>query len=168
LITDVWAELKTVFGIRLADIYPGIQVNGLNRHLQEMILRQVLQSVHDIEPMLEDVTTGLELYPQTIDSIVACLLSEQVDGMIWLETEVDKLVLPQLGLFVPDMSSLSIHYIMGMWTPVTLIGLFELLRWIHDLDNHVQIQMEQDTAPQMLLEQFNETWQAYLNDEGRL
>lgn len=168
MITDVWAELKTVFGIRLADIYPGIQVNGLNRHLQEMILRQVLQSVHDIEPMLEDVTTGLELYPQTIDSIVACLLSEQVEGMIWLETEVDKLVLPQLGLFVPDMSSLSIHYIMGMWTPVTLIGLFELLRWIHDLDNQVQIQMEEDTAPQMLLEQFNETWQAYLNDEGRL
>lgn len=168
MITDIWAELKTVFGIRLADIYPGIQVNGLNRDLQETILRQVLQTVHDIEPMLEDIRTGYELYPQTIDSIVACLLSENVDGMIWLETEVDKLVLPQLGLFIPDDSSLSIHYIMGMWTPVTLIGLFELLRWIHDLDNEVQIQMEADTAPKILLEQFNETWHAYLTDEGRL
>jgi len=168
LITDVWAELKTVFGIRVADIYPGIQVSGLNRQLQERILRQVLQTVHDIEPMLEDVITGYELYPQTIDGIVACLLSERVDGMIWIETEVDKLVLPQLGLFVPDMSRLSIHYIMGMWSPVTVIGLFELLRWIHDLDHRIEIRMEEDTAPQMLLEQFNETWQAYLNDEGRV
>lgn len=167
MITDVWAELKSVFGIHLADIYPGIQVNGLNRPLQEMILQKVLNSVREVEPMLEDVNTGMELYPQTLDSIIKCLLSEHVDGMIWLETEVDKLVLPQIGVFVPDDSSLSIHYIMGMWNPVTVIGLLELLRWVNDLDSRIQIRMEEETAPKILLEQFNETWQAYLS-EGRV
>jgi len=168
LITDVWAELRTVFGVHLADIYPGIQVTGLNRALQELIVRHMLKSVHDIEPMLEDANSGAGLYPQTIDSIVWCLLSDQVDGMIWMETEIDKLVLPQLGLFLPDDVSLSIHYIMGMWSPVTLIGLFELLRWINDLDSRIHIAMEKDTAPTILLEQFNETWQSYLSDGGRV
>lgn len=167
MITDVWATLEPVFGIHLAEIYPGIKVNGLNYGLQELIVRHVLNAVRDYEPMLEDTVSGVELYPQTIEGIVSTLLSERVDGMIWVETVMDNMVLPQLGLFVPDNTSMSIHYIMGTWTPFTLIGLLELLRWINDLDNQIKIQMEEDTAPQILLTQFNETWQAYLSDTGR-
>lgn len=168
MLTDVWAELEAVFGLHIDDIYPGIQASGLDRELQKSILHHLLKQVHDIEPMLEDIYTGRAIVPQTVDGIVNSLLSNRTDGMVWVETAIDNLVLPQLGLFVPDESHLSIHYIMGMWSPVTLIGLFELLRWIQDLDEHILIQMEEETAPLPILLQFNTTWQAYLADEANL
>lgn len=165
MVTDVWAKLEKIFDAQVDHLYPGIQINGLDRHMQETILQHICKSVRDLEPTLNDLETGVELYPDTIDKMIDCLLSDKVDGMIWIETYIDGFPLPQIGLFVSSASSLTIHYIMGMWTPVAVIGLFELLRWINDLGDHISIRMEQDTAPRSFCKQFDKTWLAYLNDK---
>ena len=166
--TDVWAELESLFARQIANIYPGIRVSGLNRQLQETILRRVFNVIRDIEPLLEEISTGIELYPQTVEEVIDGLLSDDVYGMVWVETEMDRLILPQLGFFLPNTSELTIHYVMGTWMPVQLIGLFELLRWIDDQDEQIDIEMEQATAPLKFCMQFSQTWKAYLNDKGRV
>jgi hypothetical protein len=165
LVTDVWAELQKIFGVRVDNLYPGIQINGLDRHTQETILQHICKSVRELDPVLNDLETGIELYPTTIDEMIDYLLSDKVDGMIWIETYIDGYPLPQIGFFASSTSSLTIHYMMGMWTPVSVIGLFELLRWINDLGDPISIRMEQDTAPRSFCKQFDKTWQAYLNDK---
>lgn len=166
MLTDVWAELKQVFGLQIADMYPGIQVQGLDYHSQKTILDHIFENVSEVDPMLEDMETGMELFPPTTDKLIRQMLSDDVDGMVWVSIKRDGLTLPPLGLFTPNYSSLSLHYIPGMWSPVELIGLFEFLRWINDIGDHLKIRMEQETAPKILCEQFDETWQTYIEDSG--
>lgn len=167
MVTDVWTELQKIFGVRVDQLYPGIQINGLNRHTQKCILQYFCKSVRDLDPALNDIETGVDLYPRTIDEMIDYLLSDTVDGMVWIETHIDGLTLPQIGFFASSASSMTIHYMMGFWKPITIIGLFELLRWVNDLDDHISIRMEQDTAPKIFCKQFDKTWRAYLNDKGR-
>ena len=165
MLTDVWAELNQVFGLQVSDMYPGIKVHGLDGQSQKTILDYIFKNVGEIDAMLEDVETGMEIYPSTTDSLIRLMVSDNVDGMVWVGVKMDGLTLPSLGLFTPNSSSLSIHYIMGMWTAVEIIALLEFLRWIHDLDDQLQIRMEEETAPQKLCQQFDKTWQTYLKDE---
>ena len=166
MLTDVWAELKQVFGLQVSDMYPGIKVHGLDDQSQKTILDLIFENASEIDPMLEDMETGMDLFPSSTDSLIRHMVADDVDGMVWVGVKMDGLTLPSLGLFTPDSSSLSIHYIMGMWTPVALIGLMEFLRWINDVDDHLQIRMEEETAPTILCEQFDKTWQTYLKDTG--
>lgn len=164
MITDIWARLYMLFAPKLNDIYPAIEIKGLTPELQETILRRVLTHMRDFEPILDEVETGLEVYPQSVGAIIYCLASPRFEGMVWVETEMDYLVLPQIGLRIPDSQSLIITYIMGTWTPVTLIGLMELLRWIHDLSDGISIEMEQETVSKGMRQLFDRVWRDYLND----
>jgi hypothetical protein len=166
LVTDVWKELQQVFGLQVEDLYPGIKVNGLDHQSQKTILNHIFENVAEIDPLLEDITTGYELYPSTLDSLLHHMVSDDVDGMVWIGLKADGMTLPPLGLFTPNCTSLSIHYISGMWTPVSLIGLMEFLRWVHDLDVSLYIEMEEETAPKSLCKQFDKTWQTYLKDKN--
>jgi len=166
LLTDIWAELEQVFGLQVTDMYPGIKVHGLDHQSQKVILDYIFENASEIDSMLEDIDTGMELYPTTTESLIRQMVADDVDGMVWVGVKIDGLTLPSLGLFTPDSSSLSIHYIMGMWKPVELIGLMEFLRWIHDLGDHLQIRMEEETAPAIMCKQFDKTWQTYLKDTG--
>lgn len=166
MITDVWADLQAIFATWVEGLYPGIQVRGLDRHTQEYILKFVCSHVRDVGPALDDMATGEPIDPRTVDEMIEFLLSDDIDGMVWVETEVEGLPLPQIGFFAPTENTLSIHYITGMWDPLTMIGLFELLRWINDLGEHIQIELERGTAPDSWCDQFNLTWASYLMDKG--
>ena len=161
---DVWADFQQLFGLQLADIYPAIRIHGLEPHSQENILRHIFKHVMDVEPIFEDIETGAELYPSSVDSMINHILSEDVYGMVWVDIKMDGLTLPPLGL-ISDYSSLSIHYIMGMWTPITLIALLELLRWIKERGDNISVRMERETAPKRFCKQFDKAWQSYLNDK---
>jgi len=166
LIVDVWAELQALFSPMIENLYPGIQIQGVDRDTQQYILQFVCSELRDAGPVLDDMETGEPLYPQTVPDMIDSLLSDKVDGMVWVETRMERFPLPQIGFFAPSGKSLSVHYISGMWDPVALIGFMELLRWINDLGDHIQIEMEQGTAPESWCKQFNRTWQAYLSDKG--
>jgi len=165
LVTDVWANLHPIFAQQVDNLYPAVQIRGLDRHTQHYILTHICEHLRDVGPALDDVETGEPIYPQSIDEMITSLLSDEVDGMVWVETAVEGLTIPQIGFFVPTNKMLSIHYITGMWTPIALIGFLELLRWINDLGDHIQLEMEDGTAPDSWCQQFNTTWQSYLADK---
>lgn len=164
---DIWEELQGMFGVRADNLYPGILVTGLDHPTQQYILQYLCQNLRDIGPSLNNIITGKELYPDNVDDAINTLLSDEVDGMLWIETRLDGLTLPQIGFFVPSQSSLTIHYTLGMWRPVSLIGLFELLRWINDLGDHITLEMEEGTAPEEWRLIFDRVWKAYLADKGQ-
>ncbi len=168
MVTDIWAELQGMFEVWTDNLYPGIQINGLDQHTQKYILQHLCENVRDIGPSLNDIVTGKELYPETVEGVIDTLLSDHVDGMLWIETHIDGLTLPQIGFFAPSSSSLTIHYMLGMWKPLTLIGLFELLRWVNDLGDHIRLEMEEGTAPDTWRIQFNQSWESYLADKRTL
>lgn len=166
MIVDVWAKLEPIFATWVDNLYPAVIVNGLDIQTQRYILQYLCTNLRDVGAQLDDMETGDPIYPRTVDEMINKLVADDVDGMVWVETDVEGLTLPQIGFFAPSDKTLSIHYLSGRWTPVALIGFLELLRWINDLGDHIHLEMETGTAPESWCRLFNITWQAYLADKG--
>lgn len=166
MVLDVWSRLHILFATPSNGFYPGVQISGLDYSLMERILHYVMDNAREIEPMLEDAYTGTEIYPESISEIIRVALSSHIDGLVWVEATLDHLNLPSLGFHIADDNSMTIYYVMGIWTPVKLISFLELLRWISALDKHIYVQMLENTAPQALCDLFNKTWHAYVNDKS--
>ncbi len=162
---DLWERVSPIF-TAVDGAQPEINVDNISEGAMRYLINHVLHESKSIDAGLRGVQPPHPEVMVTLpDAVVEVILQGLVLGPLIVETRVDGLTLPTIGLFILDTNALFISYQMGEhWTPISVMALFELFRMIKTYDSAVKIRLSQEHFNGAWRVQFDMALREYLDE----
>jgi hypothetical protein len=165
MVMDLWERLHTLFDTEDEQQQPEIIVGNLSTESMRAIVAHLLHNSRELQTAFYPFYSDTRVMVGSTKEVVEKFSSGELSGGFLIEPIFDGFKLPMLGIFSDDPGFLSIDYEKGdLWTPVTLIALFEFFRMMHQVENNVTIRLSRRHFARKWQFRFAATLKEYLNE----
>lgn len=160
-VIDLWDQLQEMFVVAGEEEYPEIDVTALTVDGTRDIIRYVMDRSRELSATFMLPGTRHKIWPTSADVASRRLAEGSLVGVLWSRMSP----MPSLGVFFDGPGRLSVAFAPGRhWSPIAVMGMFDLLRQVHLLSPGAQVSLDPlfFTASQRSV--FNIVLREYLNE----
>lgn len=153
---DLWVELSALFS-GSPDDEPELALSNLERRGVAACVNHLLTQAQEVTTMLVWAGSRQRLKLTSANRLATLLHQGRVRGGLWLQLPL----LPPLELYIDRPTELRLAYTRGIWTPLSLIALFDLIEQLLYLAPQANLLFDERVYTRDELEHFRQVWQSY-------
>lgn len=163
---DLWERVSPIF-TSVEGARPEIDVENVSPKAMRILLNHFLHQSKTIEAAFRSAKPPHPMVMVTEPSTVAeAVVTGLIVGPMVVEPRIDGYTLPALAVFIVGHDAFFLSYEMNSdWSPMQVIGMFELFRMIKAVDEAALIRLSKEHFGGSWRVQFDLALQEYLNEK---